>query len=145
MRSWPSPYCHGRWWGPGRPDRRDRFPALHVPFIRFRGHICTLVTLVFEAVAKTAPQVSFIHDYPGPVYTPFMNRILGWKGIILRAYASIFGYWVCAPIEESGERHLFLAASGMYAPAENLDMAIPLGKVEVARGANGKLRVECTR
>lgn len=118
------------------------FPALHVPFTRFRGHLCTLVTLGVEAVARTAPQVSFIHDYPGTVYTPFMNRIEGWKGTILRTYAYLFGNWVCVPVEESGQRHLYLATSGMYPPAESGSTTITLereGEVEVARGTNGQI------
>lgn len=41
------------------------FPAIRVPFFRLRGHLTTLITLGLEAIARTSPEVSFIHYGPG--------------------------------------------------------------------------------
>jgi hypothetical protein len=43
------------------------FQGRKVPMLSQRGHTSSLVTLSLEALAKKAPDVSFIHDFPGPV------------------------------------------------------------------------------
>ena len=101
----------------GPLDPND-LPALHVPFLRLRGHLCTLLSLGLEAVARTAPEVTFVHDYPGTVQTTLVSRIEGVRGVLLRAYVWLLGRWICVPIEKSGERHLYLATSAKYSARE---------------------------
>lgn len=92
-------------------------------------------------MAKTAPDVSFVHDYPGTVDTTLSRRMEGIAGVVLRAYIYFLGRWVCVPIEETGERHLYLATSARYPPVsggEGRGFAVPLGDgVDVARGTTG--------
>ncbi len=117
------------------------FQALRVPLAAIRGHVSTLITLGLESVAKTAPDVSFIHDYPGTVRTALAGRMEGILGGLTRLYFLIAGYWVCVPIEECGERHLYLATSARYPPAgvdNGGGSGVPLGDgVELARGTTG--------
>ena len=124
----------------GPLDASD-FSARHVPLRAIRGHLTTLISLGLEAVAKMAPEVSFIHDYPGTVDTSLASRMPGFVGVVIRAYIYLAGRWICVPIEESGERHLYLATSARYPPVNDRngsDPTVPLGKgVDVARGTNG--------
>ena len=91
-------------------------------------------------MAKTAPNVSFVHDYPGTVNTALITRMEGVRGVIIRAYVFFLGWWVCVPIKESGERHLYLATSARFPAASGSASGVPLGEgVEVARGMTGEV------
>ena len=126
----------------GQLDPSD-FPASRVPLRAIRGHICTLVSLGLDSVAKTAPEVSFIHDDPGAVKTSLLDRMEGVVGVLMRAYINIAGYWICVPIEECGERQVYLATSARYPPASvgsDGSSGVPLGHgVEVAGGTTGEI------
>ncbi|KAI3341794.1 NAD(P)-binding protein [Ustulina deusta] len=116
--------------GGGHEDVLDQtdFPALTIPEDKLRGHLTSLVTLGLEAVARTAPDVSFVHDYPGTVRTKLLNYL---PEDVLKTLKFV-------PIDESGERHLFLATSARFPPANGVDVGVPLGgSVEVAVGASG--------
>lgn len=100
-----------------------------------------MVTLSLEALAKKAPDVSFIHDFPGPVKS---NIIRGGEGAAIFVLGVIFkllGPFVNIPTQESGERHVFLATSARYPAGTDGDVAsgVPfMGGVAVARGTDGK-------
>lgn len=116
------------------------FAAIHVPLAELRGHLTTLITLGLEAVAKTAPSVSFVHDYPGTVKTALFARMPGIRGLILRLYTFVLGPWVCVPIDESGERHLYLATSARYPPLEGNNVGVKsIDEVEIAVGTTGEV------
>ena len=55
----------------------------------------------------------------------------------------IVGYWIYVPIEECGERQLYLATSARYLPASvgnNGSSGVPLGDgIDVARGTAGEI------
>ena len=126
----------------GLLDSSD-FPAYRVPLRAIRGHISTLISLGLESIAKTAPEVSFIHDDPGAVKTSLLDRIEGISGVLMRAYMYIAGYWIYVPIEECGERQLYLATSARYPPASvdnDVSFGVPLGDgIDVARGTAGEI------
>lgn len=121
----------------GPLDETD-IPALKVPLLKLRGHLTSLVTLALESVAKNAPEVSFVHDYPGTVDTQLSRNMKGVRGVVIRSLIYWFGRWLCVPIEESGERHVYLATSAKY-PATNRDMSGVggVGQLEVAVGTSG--------
>ena len=126
----------------GPLDSTD-FPALRVPLSAIRGHVSTLTTLGLESVAKTAPEVSFVHDYPGTVRTSLAGRMEGMLGVLMRAYIFVVGYWKCVPIEECGQRQLYLATSARYPPARvdgegGSGVQLEDG-VELARGTTGQV------
>ena len=94
-----------------------------------RGHLCSLVTLGLEAVARTAPTVSFVHDYPGTVKTRFLDYLTEEQRSGL----------VFVPIEECGERHLFLATSRRFPAKEGGSDGVKLGEGdEAALGTAGE-------
>lgn len=84
-----------------------------------------------------------MHDDPGAVKTSLLDRMEGVVGVLMRAYVSIVGYWICVPIEECGERQLYLATSARYPPASigsDGSFGVPLGHgIEVAEGTTGEL------
>jgi hypothetical protein len=107
-----------------------------------KGHLETLITLALEGVARTAPEVSFIHNSPGAVNTQLFNRIPGVVGWAVRAYLWVVGWWVLLPIEECGERHLFLVTSARFPAAKESEGGAGVelqGGDGVARGTTGKV------
>lgn len=111
----------------GKLDATD-FPALRVPLPELRGHLTSLITLGLEAVAKTASDISFIHDYPGSVIT----------GLYRHMEALPFDRSASVPIEESGERHLYLATSAQFPSLDGNGVAVSLGDgIRVAVGTAG--------
>ncbi len=118
----------------------DDYPARHLSLMKMRPHSIALITLSLEALAKSAPEVSFIHDYPGTVKTPLMDHDLGFISVILRIYIFLFGWYVCVPLEECGERHLFLATSARFAPRTGKGAdGVEVGRGSVAKGSNGEV------
>ncbi|KAI1152343.1 NAD(P)-binding protein [Nemania diffusa] len=105
------------------------FSALRVPLDKLRGHLTSLVTLGLEAVSHSAAGVSFVHNYPGTVRTKLIDYL---PEDVLRTLKFI-------PLDESGERQLYMATSAMFPPADDSDiMGVPLGDgVRVAVGTSG--------
>ena len=87
--------------------------------------------------------MSFVHDDPGAVKTKLFDRVEGIFGMLMRAFVFVFGYWMCVPIEECGERQLYLATSARYPPASGGSegsSGVALGDgVDVARGTDGEV------
>jgi hypothetical protein len=113
----------------------------NVPFLSARGHGCSMITLSLETLAKKAPNVSFIHDYPGAVKTNIASDAKGVIMFFMRAIFKVLGPLVYIPNEECGERHLFLATSAKYpaGAAKGEDSGLPLADgIAVARGTDGK-------
>lgn len=111
-------------------------------FVAQRGHASTLVTLSLETLAKRAPDVSFIHNFPGFVKSGIAR---GTKGPIMgavRVLSVVLGPMFNTPLVEVGDRHVFLATSAKYPAGESADttLGVPLGGgVDVARGTTGKV------
>ncbi len=72
-----------------------------------------------------------MHDYPGTVRTRFLDYLPEerLKGLTFM------------PVEECGERHLYMATSAKFAPASGDSAgAVPLGIEDgIAQGSNGKI------
>lgn len=104
----------------GPVDVND-FQSRKVPALSARGHASSLVTLSLEALGKKAPNVTFIHDFPGPVKSNFLR---GGQGAAIFALNAVFK--LVSPMmswysnQECGERHLFLATSARYVRLERL-------------------------
>lgn len=114
-------------------------PALRIPLLAIRNHLATLITLGIEAVARSAPDVSFVHSGPGTVRTKLLTRMQGLPGMLNWLYITLLGRWVCVPLEESGERHLYLATSARYPAASGDPSQVKLGAgVGVAQGTAGE-------
>jgi hypothetical protein len=101
-----------------------------------------MTTLALEAVARNAPGVSFIHSFPGFVRTNLGNDLEGLGARVIRGVFSVVvavvGPFVATPIDEVGERQLFLATSAMFSSRDDAS-GVPLPEgVEVSRGTDGK-------
>ncbi|KAH6641035.1 hypothetical protein F5144DRAFT_505963 [Chaetomium tenue] len=110
-----------------------------------RGHFCSMMTLSLEAIAKTAPSVSFVHDYPGFVKTNIGNDVKGLTFAIMKAIweavTLVIGPFLATPFDEAGERQLFFATSGRFPGGGDGSAAgvpVPEG-VKVAQGTDGNL------
>lgn len=114
-----------------------------IPFSAVRGHAATMMTIGLEALAKEAPDVSFVHAFPGRVNT---SLIRSGDGAILRTMAffskALFFVNGSTPILEVGERHTFYCTSARYPPKRPVDesgtagVELPDG-VSVAKGVDG--------
>lgn len=107
-----------------------------------RGHLTSMMTLSLEMLAKKAPEVSFIHNFPGFVRT---NLIRGGEGPliwVMGLVSRVVMPFVAISNEECGERHTFFATSARYPPGSNGDAnsGVPLeGDITVSRGTDGKV------
>ncbi|KAL2162895.1 hypothetical protein VTH06DRAFT_6731 [Thermothelomyces fergusii] len=129
--------------------RRASFPW------RLRGHFASLTTLALEAIAARGAQgVAFVHDYPGYVRTSLGRRdATGATAAVLAAADAVLGLLaplIAVPLDESGERHLFLGTSARFRPRDTITVqndgtcaggdgsGVPLpAGVAIARGTDG--------
>ena len=59
------------------PVSTSDIPGMTLGLLAARGHASSLVTLGLESTAARAPDVSFIHDFPGNVKTTIMDNMPG--------------------------------------------------------------------
>jgi hypothetical protein len=109
------------------------------------GNGATQTTLAFEELAKTNPNITFIHKFPGFVATGVIDKLMGTASGLYTIPATI-ARWVLVPIIQlfstsiyvAGERGLFVATSARYPPAqpktEISGVALPKG-VEIAKSS----------
>lgn len=102
------------------------------------------VTLGLEALAKTNPEISFIHDFPGMVRT---NIIRSGDGAFMQVLKYAFklsgalGLSRPTPNVEVGERHTFYCTSSKFPPRDGQSAAAGVGLphgVSVAVGVDGQ-------
>lgn len=101
-----------------------------------RNQMVSMITLQFEGLAKLAPEVGFVHNYPGAVKSKIAR---GWgpMDIFLGTLFTLFGPFMYMRNEEVGERHLFMATSERYRGVTKEGfVALPKG-VDLAIGTNG--------
>jgi hypothetical protein len=127
----------------GRVDETD-FECWNISMFSARGHLASLITLSLEAIAKKAPEVSFIHDFPGPVRGGLAKDTTGLFWFLVKALFKIIGPFIYIPTVESGERHVFVSTSARYpagekyAPGERSGSGVSLDHcVDVVRGVDG--------
>ncbi|KAF2260399.1 hypothetical protein CC78DRAFT_536391 [Lojkania enalia] len=118
------------------PDLQMRNSGLSIMKMRAQG--ASSVTLSLEGVAKGAEDVGFVHAFPGPVRSN-IARDSGIFLFLLRGLFKVIGPWVFIPETESGDRHLFLATSGMYPGRKREADGVEVGKEEVKMGTNGEV------
>ncbi|KAF4982333.1 hypothetical protein FZEAL_2032 [Fusarium zealandicum] len=115
----------------------DDIPGRVIPFRSARGHMSTALTLSLDALARRAPDVSFIHNFPGSVDTDLIRSGDGFMMQVIkygfRAGLTVMGKWL--PKEECGERHAWLCLSERF-PA---GMVEGTTEGEFAFGVDGKM------
>ncbi|KAL8393666.1 hypothetical protein RB595_003414 [Gaeumannomyces hyphopodioides] len=128
----------------GAVDVNDLF-GRKVSLVKARGHVTSMMTLTLEQLARSAPEVSFVHDYPGPVRSN-IARDFGAGMRLLTAVGMAFLTPFLVPTDESGERHVFLSTSAAFpahGPADGSapgadGVAIAAGQA-VAGGTDGEV------
>ncbi|KAN0121808.1 hypothetical protein V8E51_000134 [Hyaloscypha variabilis] len=121
------------------PISTSDFPAQNLGIIAIRGHVTSMLTLALEAIAKKAPNVSFIHDYPGFVETGMSRELSGLGPALMKVLFKPVMVLLKIPIEEVGERQVFFASTARFPPRDGED-GVSLGEgVEVAVGTDGKV------
>ncbi|GFF99456.1 hypothetical protein IFM61392_00839 [Aspergillus lentulus] len=63
-----------------------------------RGHFASMLTLSFEVLAQKAPEVSFIHDYPGFVKTDLARGTNGVGMAIVKGLFKVIGPFLYNPL-----------------------------------------------
>lgn len=122
------------------PIFKDDFQSRNIPFRNVRGHNVSMTDFMLEHIAQSAPEVSFVHDYPGPVKSGFGRET---NSILMRVAITIFkivGPLIYVPTKETGERHLYFATSARYPPMGlgNGAAGVPMSDgVSVTCGTNG--------
>jgi NAD(P)-dependent dehydrogenase (short-subunit alcohol dehydrogenase family) len=108
--------------------------------MKARGQAASMLTLMLEEVAKRAPEVSFVHDFPGFVRSG-AARGSELSVTIMRWVYYVVGPLIYVPEEEVGERHLFLATSARFAAAEGDANGVEFGGKggDVAVGSEGRV------
>jgi len=116
------------------------------------AHNSSLVTLSHEHLVAIAPDVTFVHTFPGSVKSGIGRDAAGMFKI-LKSIFVIFAPILDVPNLETGERHLFIATSARYKCGQQKDDGnnktssgdgVPLliedGTIEQAgRGVNGQV------
>ncbi|KIW01885.1 uncharacterized protein PV09_06732 [Verruconis gallopava] len=107
---------------------------------KLRGHLATMKTLTWQRLVEQAPDVSIVQEFPGLVVTPLFQRLGGWLGVAFRLFVFLFGWLLAVPLDESAERHAFMATSAAFAPREGDAKGAPLvAGLGVRTGADGHL------
>lgn len=99
-----------------------------LPAAALRAHTSSMMTLALESLAFEAPDVAFVHAFPGLVRTNLGRD----AAPLMRVLLKVVGPMVTVPVTEAGERQLFFATSARFPARCGVDVATTAG---VARGA----------
>ncbi|KAJ5261109.1 hypothetical protein N7478_011704 [Penicillium angulare] len=121
------------------PIFTNDFQGRNIPFRHARGHHISMVDMMLEIFAQRAPDVSFVHDYPGPVKSGFGRETNSMLLYVALTIFKIVGPLFYIRSQESGERHLFFATSARFPPLEGGEcQGVPLSDGSyVSGGTNG--------
>lgn len=81
-----------------------------------------MMTLAFESLALEAPDVSFVHSFPGLVRTKLGQDTKSAGITVLRGVFKVLGPLVTIPVAEAGERQLFMATSARFPARGGMDV-----------------------
>lgn len=116
----------------------NNIPGIGFSLFKWRNQIASIETLVLEHIAKSAPEISFVHNIPGIVRSGIMrDREVSAIG---NAISWVMMQLLETPPDEVGERHLFLATSARYTNSQNgsVPVGVPLiAPLVTARGSDG--------
>ncbi|KAK1759004.1 3-keto-steroid reductase [Echria macrotheca] len=118
-------------------------PGRAMGLMHMRGHFGSMMTLALESLALEAPDVAFIHDFPGSVRTDMGRDVRRASVIMIRIVYKVIGPLVYVSDAEAGDRHLFLSTSARFPPRLVADGDKTAGVtlsdgISVSIGSNGK-------
>lgn len=116
------------------------FQGWHLWRMAKQGHEASIIDLDLEAHHKAAPEVSFVHNFPGAVESGIARGSIGWFMRSLKTIFALLGPLVHIPLEDAGDRHLYFGTSARYcAGLEDPAAGVPLTDgITTARGTDGK-------
>lgn len=95
----------------------DDITGRNTPLRDTRAHLTSAVTIALEGFARQAPEVSFVHNYPGVVDTNLIRAESGWCMQVVKWCMRVWYRNQWMDYEECGERHCYLCVSDRYSPA----------------------------
>lgn len=104
------------------------------------GHEASIVTLALEMHHKETPEVSFVHNFPGSVQSGIARGSIGPLMRVLKTIFAMLGSLVNIPLEEAGDRYLFLCTSARFSTGpKDTAAGVPLADgLTFARGTDGQ-------
>lgn len=117
----------------GPLDAND-LPGRRLPAQQLRAHTSSLMTLALESLAFEAPDISFVHAFPGFVLTNLGRDVRSPSAALMRALSRVVGPVVALPPAEVGERMLFIATSARFPARCGIDVELTAGVVAAGKG-----------
>lgn len=122
----------------------DNFASWKLPMAAGRGHLASMMTLTLEMMAKRAPTVSFVHDYPGFVKSNLARDFKGPVAAVGKGLFALVGLFLNTPLDQVGQYQTFLATSARFPPGSSESGSkaegVPLPKtLSTAVGSDGKV------
>lgn len=117
----------------------DHFEGWGFSPMKNQGHTASITSLALEGHQKTCSEVSYVHNFPGAVESGIARGSIGWIMRFLKTVFAILGPLVHIPLEEAGQRHLFLCTSARFSKGpDDVASGVPLIEgLEYARGTTG--------
>lgn len=105
------------------------------------GHEASITTLALEVHHKTAPEVSFVHNFPGAVESGIARGSIGGLMRVLKTIWAILGPLVHIPLVEAGNCHLFFCTSARFSVGfQDMTAGVPLVEgLTLAKGTDGQV------
>lgn len=111
---------------------------------RCAAHTIVMNDFMMEEFATKDPAISFVHSFPSIVNTGIARELPSGVRMLTKVVLPLFAPFTVSK-EETGERQLFIATSGLYPPATPegshqgaKGVEVPWGPKLMANGADGK-------
>ena len=120
----------------------EHFQGWDFGLMKTQGHTASITTLALEGHQQAVPRVSYVHNFPGAVESGIARGSIRYLMRFLKTVFALLGPLVHIPLEEAGQRHLFLCTSARFsAESEDTAPGVPLlDGLDYARGTDGHAR-----
>lgn len=120
----------------------DDLNGRNLSSLRNRDSMSSMTSLAIDKLSQEAPEISWIHNFPGFVESGIWDGMEGAFGSLFRSSISILGRFSYMKPEECGQRQLFMATSNRFPPAKasnDEETGAPLiGEFRPIKGINGE-------
>lgn len=102
--------------------------------------MASMITMAHNTLASLAPDVSFVHNYPGAVKTNFGKGAKGTMAVV-RMALTLIGPLILKyrSADESSTLQLYSTTSAAFPPATGSDIGVPISEHDaVSEGSDGK-------
>jgi hypothetical protein len=107
--------------------------------LKARPHLSSMITMANNVLARQAPDVSFVHNFPGSVKTELGKDAKGGIAGLRNIFKLFAGFRRWLPAKDCGALQLYGATSARFPPATGDAAGSPLPDgISIARGTDGK-------